>query len=115
MKTISDNSDFDSQFERLLKEEPLFSLPDDFAEKVSASMGRKLIFRQLLLNYLRFAGGTTLVVIVSVLINFLISKYLPEIFHLNINLFGILPVGFGILFVLFIDRVILRYYEFKRL
>lgn len=98
-----------------LKTSPEFSLSDDFADKVAAKVSRQFAWEQYIKEFLVYLGTIVGVLAVSVAMAFIwfgadwqewqnfMLKNLPWIIGLN----------FLGLFVLFADRVLLRYFFFR--
>ena len=101
--------------EEALKSSPEFSLPDNFADKVTAKVSRRFAWEQYIKEFLVYLGTVVGVLAVSVAMAFIwlgadwqewqnfLLKNLPWIAGLNV-------LG---LFVLFADRVLLRYFFFR--
>lgn len=98
-----------------LKSSPEFSLPDNFADKVAAKVSRRFAWEQYIKEFLVYLGTIVGVFAVSVAMAFIwlgADWQVWQNFLLN-NL--TLITGFNVLglFVLFADRVLLRYFFFR--
>lgn len=102
--------------EKLLKEalktEPGFRLSDDFASQVAAKMERKFAWEQYFREFLIYLGAIIGLLAVPVAVQFIFfGANLQEWFRLivnNISLIG--GIMFLVIFILFTDRVLLRYF-----
>jgi len=98
-----------------LKTSPAFSLSDDFADKVAAKVSRQFAWEQYIKEFLVYLGTIVGVLAVSVAMAFiwLGADWLEWQNFLTSNLVWI--AGFNILglFILFADRVLLRYFFFR--
>lgn len=101
--------------EETLKTEPGFSLPNNFAEVVAKKAGRKFIWEQYLKEFLIYLAAFFGIVAITVAMAYI---WYGE----NLNQWGNfllsnldLVVGINILlvFILFADRVLLRYFFYK--
>ena len=108
---------FDNEklLDEALKAEPQFILPDDFADVLAKKMGRRLALEQYLREFLLYLGIifgllTVPVVIKLVLFDASVLKW-SEVVTANITL--LLGIIFLLVFILFVDRVILRYLFYK--
>lgn len=105
---------FDSEklLDEALKTEPGFSLPDNFADMVASKMERRFTWEQYFREFLIYVGTILGLLAVPVIIQFIFfSANLQEwlrLFVSNISLVG--GIMFLLVFILFADRVLLRYF-----
>lgn len=100
---------------KVLKQEPLFSLSDNFADMVAEKAGRRFAWAQYLREffiYLSVLLGVSLVVAVMSLIWFQndLKNWLD---FLVSNIWIVAGINILIVFVLFTDRVLLRYFLYR--
>lgn len=105
---------FDSEklLDEVLKTEPGFELPDNFANLVAAKMERKFAWEQYFREFLIYLGAITGLLAVPVTIQFIFfgavwQEWVRLVIN-NISLIG--GVMFLVIFILFADRVLLRYF-----
>jgi len=95
-----------------LKAEPGFALPDNFADLVAAKMERKFAWEQYIREFLIYIGAIIGLLAVPVTIQFIyFGAVWQEWFRLitnNIALIG--GIMFLVIFIMFADRVLLRYF-----
>lgn len=105
----------DNWLDEALKTQPEIFLPEDFAEKVAAKASRQFAWKQYVKEFLIYLGTIAAVAAIAVAMafiwmgadwqkwqNFLVDN-LPWIVGMNV-------LG---LFILFADRVLLRYFFFR--
>jgi hypothetical protein len=95
-----------------LKTEPGYRLSDNFADMVAAKMERKFAWEQYFREFLIYLGAIIGLLAVPVAIQFIFfGANWQEWFRLianNISLIG--GIMFLVIFILFTDRVLLRYF-----
>jgi|WetSurMetagenome_2_1015567.scaffolds.fasta_scaffold86822_2 hypothetical protein len=101
--------------DEILKTEPDYLLPEDFAEKMATrfekSVAWKLYFNEFLIYLTVGVGiiGTTVAMFI-----FLMSKTWAELVKwLGSNIPGLIGIAIILIFILFTDRVLLRYFFLK--
>lgn len=114
---MKDNNDTISEkwLEETLQTDPGFSLPDNFSEMVSAAVSRRLAwisYMKEFLVYLTTIFGIAALSAGMSLIWFQSNVEEWSVFILS-NLSWVIGGNILIVFVLFADRVLLRYYLFK--
>jgi hypothetical protein len=95
-----------------LKSEPHFVLPDNFADRMAEKMSRKFAWSQYLREFAIYAGVILGVVAVLAVVHIFLAgaywkswtKFVAE------NLVIVIATAFLLFFVLFTDRVLLRYF-----
>ena len=107
--------DTDNLLDEVLKIDPQFELSDKFADRLAEKMGRKFAWNQYLNEFLIYLAAIFGFVAVSVAIQFVwfaadLQRWV-EFITQNITL--ILGINFLVVFVLFADRVLLRYFMHK--
>jgi len=95
-----------------LKAEPGFALPDNFADLVATKMERKFAWEQYIREFLIYVGAIIGLLAVPVVIQFIffganLQEWL-RLFVSNLSLVG--GIMFLLVFILFADRVLLRYF-----
>jgi len=104
--------DTDKLLDEALKTEPEFMLSDNFADVLAAKMGRKFAWEMYFREFLIYLGAIVGLLAVPIAIQFIFfdanwQEWL-QIAIVNIPLsFGLL---FLLVFILFADRVLLRYF-----
>lgn len=101
--------------DEVLKSEPKYSLPDYFADKVATKVSRKfaweLYFKEFLI-YMGVIAGILLVAAAMAFIWFTADLKMWKEFLLS-NISWVAGVNILVVFVLFTDRVLLRYLFYK--
>jgi len=104
--------DTEKLLDEALKAEPEFALPDNFADMLAAKMERKFAWEQYLREFLIYLGAIIGLLAVPMAIQFIFfGANWQEWFRLianNISLIG--GIMFLVIFILFADRVLLRYF-----
>ncbi len=107
--------DTEKLLDEVLKTEPQFELSDKFADLLAEKMGRKFAWQQCLNEFLIYLAAIFGFVVVSVAIQFVWFgadwKQWLEFVVQNISL--VLGINILLVFVLFADRVLLRYFMRK--
>ena len=98
-----------------LTSEPEFSLPTDFAEKVVIKVERKFEWNSYIKEFLIYLAVIVGIIAISVGISFIwygasIESWTQFLLE---NLAMIIGINLIVLFILFIDRVLLRYFLYK--
>lgn len=110
------NIDTEKLLDEVLKTEPQFELSDKFADLLAEKMGRNFAWQQYLNEFLIYLAAIFGFIAVSVAIQFVWfgadSKQWLEFVVQNISL--ILGINILLVFVLFTDRVLLRYFMYRR-
>lgn len=101
--------------DEVLKSDPGFVLPDNFADEIARKAGRKFVWRQYLhefLVYLAVIGG---IVVVAAAIAFLWfhADWKQWLKLLSANAVLVVAANLLLVFVLFADRVLLRYFMYR--
>ena len=104
--------DTEKLLDEALKTEPKFILSENFAEKLAEKVGHELAWYQYFREFLIYLGVIAGLLVVPVVIQFLffdasLKLWLNKIAE-NVTLFA--GVAFLLVFVLFTDRVLLRYF-----
>jgi hypothetical protein len=104
--------DTEKLVDKALKTEPDFVLSDNFADVLAEKMGRKFAWEQYLREFLIYLGAIFGLLAVPVTIQFIFfdaswQEWLRLIVN-NISLVG--GIMFLVIFILFADRVLLRYF-----
>ncbi len=96
----------------VLKMQPSYSLPEDFASKMAIKVNKKMVFQQYLRDFLIYFLAILGIAGVSIGILFYIHsdiwQNLMNMVKSNMVLVG--GIAFIIMFVLFIDKVLLPYF-----
>jgi len=98
-----------------LKQEPSFSLPDNFADVLAEKVGRQFAWAQYLrefLVYLSVLVGASVVVAVMSLIWFQ-NDWKNWLIFLESNAWIVAGINVLLIFILFTDRVLLRYFLYR--
>ena len=105
----------DKWINEALKAEPEFVLPAGFADDLAVKIGRKFAWQQYLREFLIYLGVIAGIALVSVAIAFFwfnadLKKWTD---FLVSNVVLVAGINLLFVFVLFIDRVLLRYFMFR--
>ncbi len=103
--------ELDLILEKSFKKEPEFNLPADFAQKLTFSIVRKQQWKNDLNEYLVIIGVlTSLFAAVAGFYYFIDKTFVLEVFNLvSAHIIQVVLVGFILNFILFTDRVLLRF------
>ena len=106
---------FEMVFEEALKSEPDFLLPADFAEQLSAKLGKQAIWRQYVQEFLTYLIVFAIIAGLSIAAVFWIDGRLIHKIATFIMQQYFLIIGLNLLlvFILFADKVLLRYFYFR--
>lgn len=107
--------DVDKLVDEAFVAEPQFSLPDNFAEKVALKVSRKFVWEQYLKEFLIYLSVIAGIVAVWIGMSFILfDANWKEWLDIIISNVGIVAgIGIITIFILFADRVLLRYFMFK--
>lgn len=100
---------------RALKQEPDFLLPDNFADILAEKAGRQFAWAQYLREffiYLSVLVGTSVVVAIMSLVWFQ-NDWKNWLNFLVSNVWIVAGINILLIFILFIDRVLLRYFLYR--
>jgi hypothetical protein len=98
--------------DEVLKTPPQFTLSDNFAEQVAVKAGKRFAWEQYFREYLLYLGVIAGILIISAGMSYfwLESNWIRWLELLNSNSAAIIGAVFLLLFVLFADKVLLRYF-----
>lgn len=104
--------DTDKLIDEVLKAEPEFVLPASFADDLANKVGRKFAWRQYVREFLIYLGVIAGIALVSLAMAFFwfhadLGKWTD---FLVSNIVLVVGINLLLVFVLFIDRVLLRYF-----
>lgn len=106
---MKEKHNFDDLFESAMRQEPGYQLPDYFIKGVNERLARKLAFRV----HLKMMGGYVIILasILGLMLagNYIIAHYLPKYSDYTVSLNVAGGLAFLVLFILFMDRVVLSY------
>ena len=107
--------DTDKLLDEVLKTDPQFVLSDKFADVLAEKMSRKFAWKQYLNEFLIYLAAIFGFVAVSVTIQFVWfgAEWKPWIEFIAQNISLILGIHILVVFILFTDKVLLRYYMRK--
>ena len=108
-------SDIDKLLDEALKSEPQFNLSDDFANVVAEKMSRKFAWEQYLMEFLIYFAAIVGLAVVPVAIQFIFfgAQWQDWLQFIVANISVVTGIAFLIVFILFADRVLLRYFLHK--
>jgi len=108
-------SDIDKLLDEALKSEPQFNLSDDFANVVAEKMSRKFDWEQYLMEFLIYFAAIVGLAVVPVAIQFIFfgAQWQDWLQYIVANISVVTGIAFLIVFILFADRVLLRYFLHK--
>lgn len=103
----------DNMLNDAFKMEPRFNLPDGFAEIVAAKVGKRMVLNQYLKEFLIFSVAIAGIIAIAVGIMFFFNAktWFSWVDILKSNLVVVLGIIFISLFILFTDKVLLRYFH----
>ena len=108
---MSKQNNFDEFFESAMRQDPGYGLPKSFLQGVNDRIARKLAFR----IQLKMLGRTAIVLALLTLAvfvgNYVVNAFFPKYAEFTISGYVVAGVSFLILFLLFMDRVVLGYLE----
>lgn len=107
--------DTDNLLDEVLKTDPQFDLSDNFADLLVEKMSRKFAWRQYFNEFLIYLAAIFGFVAVSVAIQFVFfgAELQPWLQFIAQNVSLVLGINILVVFVLFADRVLLRYFMYK--
>lgn len=108
---MSKQHNFDELFESAMRQDPGYGLPKSFIQGVNDRIARKLAFR----IQVKMLGRTAIVLaLITAFVfvgNFVVARFFPKYAEFTISGYVAAGVAFLILFLLFMDRVVLGYLE----
>ena len=111
----NDKKYYDELVDQALTQEPVYLLPDNFADILAEKAGRSFAWEQYLrefLIYLAVIAGAMLIVAAMALIWF--QSDLKNWFDFLIsNIRAVAGINILVIFILFADRVLLRYFLYR--
>lgn len=105
----------DDLVEQVLKQEPDFSLPDNFADVMAEKAGKRFAWEQYLrefLIYLAVIVGAMAVTVTMALIWFQ-NDWKNWLDFMASNIWIVSGINVLVVFILFADRVLLRYFLYR--
>ncbi len=107
--------DAENILDEVLKSEPKYSLPDNFAEELAIKVSRTFAWEGYLKEFLIYLAVIVGILIVSAVIAFIWFAADIEVWKdfLMSNIPWVAGINILVLFVLFTDRVLLRYMFYK--
>ena len=104
--------DADKLLDDALKTEPHFVLSDNFADVIAEKMGRKFAWEQYFREFLIYLGAITGLLAVPVAIQFVLfgASWHEWLQIVVANFAMVIGIIFLLVFILFSDRVLLRYF-----
>jgi hypothetical protein len=108
---MSKQHDFDEFFESAMRQEPGYELPRSFLQGVNDRIARKLAFQIQLKMLGRTAIVLALLTVAVFVGNYVVNAFFPKYAAFTISGYIAAGVAFLILFLLFMDRVVLGYLE----
>ncbi len=107
--------DTDKLLNEVLASEPEFALPENFADLMADKMGRRFAWGQYIKEFIIYLGvilGIAMVTAVMAFVWFDANwKNWFDFFLSNVTL--VLGINFLLVFILFADRVLLRYFMYR--
>lgn len=114
---LEDKTYFDSDnlIEEVLRTEPEFTLPDNFADMLAEDVGRRFAWEQYLKEFLIYLAVIAGIVVVTAGMTYVwynnnLSDWLE---FLGSNAISIIGINLLVVFILFADRVLLRYFMYR--
>jgi len=115
MREKKQNFDTDKLLNEVLASEPEFALPENFADLMAEKMGRSIAWMQYLKEFFIYLGvilGILLVTAVMVFVWF-DADWKKWFDFLLSNITLVFGINFLLVFILFADRVLLRYFMYR--
>ena len=107
--------DTDKLVDNALKAEPQYKLSDNFADLLAEKVSRKFAWNQYFREFLIYLGAITGLLAIPLAFQFVLFDANPQewlmVFMANIQL--VAGIIFLLVFILFTDRVLLRYFMHK--
>jgi hypothetical protein len=115
MYSEEQNSDINRILEEALKSEPDFRLPDNFADLMAEKISRKMIWQLYIAEFLIYFGALVGLAGVTAAIQFVFfgAKWQVWVQFITNNIPVLGGLFFLLIFVLFSDRVLLRYFMYR--
>jgi len=114
---FSEEKYFDTEklLDEALKTEPQYVLSDHFTELLAEKISRKFAWKQYFTEFLIYFGVIAGLVAVSVAIQFVLfdASWQGWLNFIRGNIAIVIGILFLLVFVLFVDRVLLRYFIYK--
>ncbi len=103
----------DNLLNEVLKTEPQFSLPDNFADRVAGKVAKRLALAQYLKEFFIYLAAIVvlLAVAIATIFFFTTNSWLTLVEILTGNLVQVISILLLLLFILFADKVLLRYFH----
>lgn len=112
-----DNKPFDSEklVNDVLISEPTFILPDNFADVIAEKVGRRFVWEQYLKEFLIYLAVIAGIAVVSAIMAIIWydANWKEWLNFLITNATLVSGINVLVVFVLFADRVLLRYFMYK--
>ncbi len=107
--------DTNKLLDEVLTSEPGFALPDNFADLMAEKMGRRFAWMQYLKEFLIYLGVIVGIAVASaaMALFWFDADWRKWLDFLLTNMTLVAGVNFLLVFVLFADRVLLRYFLFR--
>ncbi|MCG6190433.1 hypothetical protein [Maribellus maritimus] len=115
MQNRNTSTDSEGILNEILKLEPQYSLPEDFADMVANKAGRKFAWESYFKEFLIYLGVIAGILAVAAVMAFIwFTADLKEwtTFLLS-NISWVAGINILVVFILFVDRVLLRYLFYK--
>lgn len=108
-------NDPDQLVDEALKSEPGYTLPDNFAAMVAERVGRRFAWEQYFKEFLVYLGAIAGIGVVSAVMALIWfeADWNEWLGFVVSNAALVAGINFLVVFVLFIDRVVLRYFMFR--
>ncbi|GEM_PF-446284 len=109
------NSDIDKLVNDALKAEPDYFLPDNFADMVAEKVAEKFAWQQYVLEFLIYFGVVIGLAAVVVAMQFIFfgAQWQNWLHFITENIFVIAGISLLTVFVLFTDKVLLKYFLYR--
>lgn len=106
----------DNKFlDEVLKTDPGFTLSANFAEKIAAKVERKLMWKEYVAEFLIYLSSFTGIAAVVVAMAFIWydANWQKWVEFLAVNFGMVIGISILLVFILFADRVLLRYFFYR--
>ena len=105
----------DNLIDEVLRTELEFSLPDNFADSLAENIGRRFAWEQYIKEFLIYLAVIVGIVVVTAVMTYIwynnnLSEWLEFI---GKNAITIIGINLVVVFILFADRVLLRYFMYR--
>lgn len=111
---MSRQQQFDELFDSAMRQDPGYVLPSSFMQGVNDRIARKLAFRIQVKTMIQSAIILALITGGTFAANYIIGRFFPKYAEFSINGYAVAGIAILVLFLLFMDKIVLGYLENRR-